>query len=289
MKNFLLSLLLVPTLVMAQQKTIRLYENNESSTVQEKINNSNAEMPLVYNITIPTLTVSTPDSLKSNGTGIVVAPGGGFMFLNIKSEGSDVAKWLVEKGFTVFLLKYRTLPLDTDDPMRALQENYNNHKWEDLIKNQISICAADGRAAIAYVRTHATEYQLKPNRIGIIGFSAGGTVAATTAFDYNKNNRPNFVAPIYPYFPDYMQKTVLTDAPPMFLLAASNDEGGFNLHCISLYKHWVTNKKLAELHLYVSGGHGFGMMKQNLPKDNWIERFYEFLQGQDFTDTKNSH
>lgn len=277
----------MPALVMAQQKTIGLYDHNEPSTVEEKVNNSNAEMPLVYNITAPALTVYEPDSSKSNGTGIVVAPGGGFMFLNMKSEGSEVAKWLVEKGFTVFVLKYRTLPLDTNDPMRALQVNYNNQKWEDLIKNQIPICAVDGRAAIAYVRSHATEYHLNPKRIGIIGFSAGGTVAATSAFDYNKNNRPDFVASIYPYFPDYMQKPVLIDAPAMFLLAASNDEGGFNLHCISLYKHWVTNKKLVELHLYLNGGHGFGMLKQNLPKDNWIERFYEFLQGQGFAEKNN--
>ncbi|HNP23959.1 MAG TPA: alpha/beta hydrolase [Panacibacter sp.] len=193
-----------------------------------------------------------------------------------------------EKGFTVFVLKYRTLPIDTDDPMSALMDNYNYHKWEDLVKNQIPIGAADARAAIEYVRKHATEYNLAIDQIGIIGFSAGGTIAATSAMGYDRNNRPDFVAPVYPYFPDTMQKTVLPDAPPMFLLAATNDKGGFNLHCISLYKHWAANKKPVELHLYVSGGHGFGMQKQNLPKDNWIERFYEFLQGQGFAAVKNA-
>ncbi len=280
MKRLLITLILlvIHRLVMAQLKTVNLYKESQPSKEQQ--DNKNIEIPLVYNISSPTLTIYEPTN--PNGTGIVVAPGGGFMFLSIKTEGYDVAEWLTKKGFTVFLLKYRTLPIVTDNPTGLLMDNYNANKWEDLIKNQIPICVADGRAAIEFARTHATEYKINPNRIGIIGFSAGGTVAASTAFDYNKNNRPDFAAPIYPYFPETFLKTTLADAPPMFLLAATNDEGGFNLHCVNLYKHWFSSKKIIELHLYANGGHGFGMLKQNLPKDNWIERFYEFLQGQGF-------
>ena len=274
-----LSLVSVHNLAVAQQKTVPLY--GKSMPSKEQQDNKNKDMPLVYNISNPTLTIYEPTN--PNGTGIVVAPGGGFMFLSIKTEGYDVAEWLTQKGFTVFLLKYRTLPIVTDDPIGLLMDNYNKNKWEDLIKNQIPTCIRDGRAAIEFARTHAQEYKLNPNQIGIIGFSAGGTVAASTAFDFNKNNRPDFTAPIYPYFPDSFLKPTLPDAPPMFLLAATNDEGGFNMHCINLYKHWFINKKEIELHLYANGGHGFGMLKQNLPKDNWIERFYEFLQGLGYT------
>ena len=154
------------------------------------------------------------------------------------NEGYSVANWLVEKGFTVFVLKYRVFHIKNDDPTGTLMENYNNGKWEDLIKTTIPLSVADGKASIEYVRAHAAEFNIHPNQIGIIGFSAGGTVAASSAFDYTKNNRPDFVAPIYPYFPDDMQKAVLPDAPPMFLSAASNDQGGFQLHCTSLYKLW---------------------------------------------------
>lgn len=279
MKTIIVLLILISNVILAQQKIVPLYR--ELLPSKEQQDNKNIEMPLVYNIGSPTLTIYEP--INPNGTGIVVAPGGGFMFLSIKTEGYDVAEWLTKKGFTVFLLKYRTFPIVTNDPMGHLMDNYNANKWEDLIKNQIPICVADGRAAIEFARTHAAEYKINPNRIGIIGFSAGGTVAASTAFDYNKNNRPDFAAPIYPYFPETFLKPTLADAPPMFLLAATNDEGGFNLHCINLYKHWFSSKKIIELHLYANGGHGFGMLKQNLPKDNWIERFYEFLQGQGFT------
>jgi len=284
MKKLLLVLVLVPIVGTAQDRTIRLYDRaapgSESWNWEEKQDNKDPEDQITYNVVNPTLTVYSPAPTMANGTGIIVVPGGAFMFLAIKNEGYDVAKWLVEKGFTVFVLKYRTLHLTNDDPKGFLVNHLSN--WQDLVKDQIPFSVADGRVAIAYVRTHAAEYKIKPNRIGMIGFSAGGTVTASTAFEYNKNNRPDFIAPIYPYFPENMQKPVLADAPPMFLLAASNDEGIFNLDCIGLYKHWFANKKTIELHLYADGKHGFGMKKQNLPTDNWIDRFYEFLQGQGF-------
>ena len=107
---------------------------------------------------------------------------------------------MVEKGFTVFVLKYRIFHINNDDPTGTLMENYNNGKWEHLIKTTIPLSAADGKASVEYVRAHAAEFSIKPDKIGILGFSAGGTVAASTAFDYTKINRPDFVAPIYPYF-----------------------------------------------------------------------------------------
>lgn len=228
----------MPLFVAAQQRVIRLYEKaapgSETWNWEEKKDNKNPKDPLTYNVVNPTLTVFSPAPQKANGTAIVVVPGGAFMFLSIKNEGYDVAKSLVEKGFTVFVLKYRTLHLTSDDPTGFLMNHFGN--WQELVKDQIPFCVADGRAAIEYIRSHATEFKIKPNKIGMIGFSAGGTVTASSAFDYNKNNRPDFVAPIYPYFPENFQKPVLVDAPPMFLLAASNDEGIFNLDCIGLYK-----------------------------------------------------
>lgn len=282
MKFILIALLTLPFFSLGQQRVVYLEHSETPSTINESINITDPKLPVIYNIKSPTLTIYSPDPSHTNGTGIIVAPGGGFMFLSIKSEGSEVAEWLVKKGYTVFVLKYRTFPTKTDNPQKEMMEYYNQQKWEELIKNQISLCVDDGRKALKYVRNHANEFHLHSNKIGIIGFSAGGTVAASTAFAYDPTNRPDFVAPIYPYFPDAFHKPVAVDSPPMFLLASSNDEGGFAHHCVSLYKHWINNHKKAELHLYVNGGHGFGMQKQGLPKDNWIDRFYEFLKGQGF-------
>lgn len=136
---------------------------------------------------------------------------------------------------------------------------------------------ADGKASIAWVRSHAAEYKINRNRIGIIGFSAGGTVAGSAAFDYTPENKPDFVAPVYAFLPDSLQGKMMPDAPPMFLLCATDDQLGLAAHSISLYNKWLAAKKPVEMHLYARGGHGFGMKIQHLPTDNWIERFAEWL------------
>ncbi len=141
----------------------------------------------------------------------------------------------------------------------------------------IPFSVADGHEAIRYVRQHAVEYGVSPSRIGIIGFSAGGTVAASSAFNYNADDRPDFVAPIYPYMPPALQGTIMADAPPMFLAAASDDQLGIESHSIDLYTKWNTAKHPVELHIYEKGGHGFGMQKQNIPTDTWIDRYGDWL------------
>jgi predicted peptidase len=132
------------------------------------------------------------------------------------------------------------------------------------------------------VRKHALEYNIAPDRIGIMGFSAGGTVAASAAFNYTKENRPDFVAPIYAYFPTTMHGAVAPDAPPMFIAAASDDQLALAPHSSDLYSKWLNSKKSAELHMYAKGGHGFGMRTQNLPSDQWIDRFGEWLNLQGY-------
>jgi lysophospholipase L1-like esterase len=111
-----------------------------------------------------------------------------------------------------------------------------------------------------------------------MGFSAGGTVAASAAFNYTQDNRPDFVAPVYPFFLPEMVTTIASDAPPMFIVAATDD--GLNLapHSVNLYEQWVKAKHPAELHMYSQGGHGFGMKVQRLPSDTWIERFGDWLR-----------
>jgi lysophospholipase L1-like esterase len=127
------------------------------------------------------------------------------------------------------------------------------------------------------VRQHAAEYGISPSRIVIIGFSAGGTMAASSAYNYTPENKPDYVAPIYAYMPPALQGTIAADAPPMFLAAASDDGFGLAPHSVDLYNKWLASKHSAELHLYAKGNHGFGMRKQNLPTDGWIDRFGDWL------------
>jgi len=147
----------------------------------------------------------------------------------------------------------------------------------ESIGKVIPLSVADGMAAVTLVRKRATEWGLAPDRVGIIGFSAGGTVAAGTGFGYTPESRPAFVAPVYAAT-DFVKNTpVPADAPPMFLAAATDDQLNLAPDTIQLYNQWTAAHKSAELHMYAQGGHGFGMRQQGIPTDHWIERFGEWL------------
>lgn len=156
---------------------------------------------IVYNVTQPLLTVVKPDPAKANGTAVVICPGGGFQLLSINSEGFDVANWLAAKGITVFVLKYRLFQSVTNDPAMEMMAKIQGGKMDSNTIKIMGMAISDGKKAIEYVRANAGKYNINPNRIGIIGFSAGGTLAASAAFDFTKENRPDFVAPIYAFFP----------------------------------------------------------------------------------------
>ncbi len=236
---------------------------------------------MVYNVVIPTLTVFPADPSIANGTAVIICPGGAFHFLTIDNEGTLVAKWLNKRGVTAFVLKYRVAHSDSDDPlgdmMAGLSPGKRKDSYEAEMKAAIPLAIADGKAAIAYVRKHASEFGISPDHIGIIGFSAGGTVTASSAYNYNGDNKPNFVAPIYAYMPDFLQSDILPDAPPMFLAAASDDQLGLAANSTDLYSKWLASKHSVELHLYAKGGHGFGMSVQHLPVDAWIDRYGDWL------------
>jgi predicted peptidase len=286
-KQFLTSsfTLLIVALTIAQQQVIQLYNGpapgSESWDWNEAENDNNTwQTKVVYNVSKPTLTVFAPSPDKSNGTAVVICPGGGFHALSINSEGYDVAKWLVQKGVTCFVLKYRLAHSLTTDPVGEMTAKWGKKEFDEENAAVIPMGVADGRAAIVYVRKHAAEFNIEPGRVGIMGFSAGGTVAASAMYNYSKENRPDFSAPVYPYFPVAMQGTVANDAPPLFIVTASDDGLGLAPHSVDLYSQWLTSKHDAELHMYARGNHGFGMRAQNLPTDQWIDRFGEWLDVQ---------
>jgi acetyl esterase/lipase len=239
-------LLLTAFNIKAQQKVIQLYNGaapgSEKWSYNEQQYHPGTEGALVYNVSHPTLTVYPADPSKANGTAVIVCPGGGFYILAIANEGTDVAHWLNQKGITVFILKYRLGHSLTDNPGKELGENMAKSDFVEKVTPIIALAIADGRAAIHYVRKHAPEYRINPSKIGIMGFSAGGTVAASTAFNYTAENRPDFVAPIYAYIPPSMQGTVADDAPPLFVAAASDDDLGLTSNSVDLYSKWLARR-----------------------------------------------
>ncbi|HKV40644.1 MAG TPA: alpha/beta hydrolase [Blastocatellia bacterium] len=267
------------------QKVIRLSEGVAPGPgdwkQQEKEYFSTAwNTQVVTNVTQPALIVYAPDAAAANGTAVVVCPGGGFHALSINSEGIDVAKWLAARGVTAFVLKYRLFPTGEDGTREFMEKLAAPQRLAEVNTVVVPLAVSDAMAAMSYVRKHAAEFGVSPTRIGLIGFSAGGTLAAAVAFGYTAESRPDFVAPIYAYMGAVKVTTVPQDAPPMFVAAASDDQLGLTGDSLHLYSEWFAAKKPVELHIYAKGGHGFGMRKQNLPSDNWIERFGDWLRMQ---------
>lgn len=237
---------------------------------------------VVTNVTRPTLTVFKPSPGLNSGTAIVICPGGGFMALSIASEGTDLAKVLAAKGVTAFVLEYRVAHTEGDatEQFQKLFASDRAH-LDEILKSAEPLAYEDGLAALAYVRQHASQWGISPDRVGIVGFSAGGGITADVAFHYTPESRPAFVAPIY-LGGFRSDAPVPADAPPMFVAAATDDSLGLAPQSIAIYQKWTAAHKSAELHMYAKGGHGFGMRTQHLPSDHWIDAFVDWLRFEGF-------
>lgn len=270
----------------AAQDVIPLYPGTPPGSTQENYPekeyfSKSWNTEVVANVTKPTLTVFKPSPELKNGTAIVICPGGGFMALSIDSEGTDVAKYLAAKGVTAFVLKYRLAHTGEDATEEfAAMFSGDRQKFQEILAKVVPQSIADGLAAVTYVRQHASEWGVSPDRVGIIGFSAGGTVAAGVAFRYAPDGRPAFAALIYAAGSFFKDSPVPADAPPLFVAAATDDNLGLAPDSVALYEKWTSAHKPAELHMYAKGGHGFGMRKQNIPTDHWIDRFSDWLEFQ---------
>jgi acetyl esterase/lipase len=239
---------------------------------------------VVSNVSMPTMTVHLPDPTIANGTALIIAPGGGFMALSINSEGNWVADWAVKQGITAFVLKYRVAPTG-EDATKEFGEAVNDREaFMKKVGPIIPLSLADGRAAIEYVRSHAAEYGVKPDRIGIIGFSAGGAVVGGAVYDHTPANRPDFAAPIYSALQGDDSRPVPDDAMPLFIACTADDFFGFQKQSVDIFNKWNAAGKPVELHLYEKGGHGFGMRKQGTPSDQWIDAFGAWMKSHGWMD-----
>lgn len=234
---------------------------------------------VVTNVSKPTLTVYEPTAEKKTGTSVIIAPGGGLYALSINSEGTDVANWLVTKGITAFILKYRLVPTGEDGVAEINELGQKNPM--QLMKNVAQVMpysVVDGLNAVEYVRTNAQKYGLDPNKIGFMGFSAGGAVSMGVTYNSETKNQPNFLVPVYPWTTAMPVQTPSDNAPPMLIICATDDALGLAQGAIDLYTSWFKAQKNVALHMYSKGDHGFGMRIKGFPSDHWIERFYEWAR-----------
>ena len=272
-------LLLATTLQAAEPKEILLWPNgapgSEGKTGDEKIRITDTGERVLSNIHKPSLTPFLPPADKATGCAVIVAPGGGHRELWSDHEGHNVARWLSERGIAGFVLKYR-----------LARETNSTYTVEDH-------ALADMQRALRLVRSRATEWSIASNRIGVMGFSAGGEVAFLSAqrFDSGapdatdsvarQSSRPDFQALIYPGRSQQIEPA--TNSPPAFLACGYKDRPDISEGLASVYLKFKQLKVPAELHIYAGTGHGFGLRATNTqPAGKWIERFEEWLADSGF-------
>ena len=231
------------------------------------------------NVTVATLTPFLPDPARSNGTAVIVAPGGGFRTLSMQNEGWDVARALAAQGVAAFVLKYRlnSTPQDMPGFERSMAAMFGPgarppRPDPQAMTAQLAPQIADARAAFALVRQRAGEWRVDPARVGMIGFSAGAMLTMTTALA-GGDARPAFIGNIYG---PLAAVPVPGDAPPLFVALAADDpffgNGGFGL-----IERWRAAKRPVELHLFEQGGHGFGMYQKPTTSTGWFDAFTRWL------------
>lgn len=279
------------------QKIIPLYTDSIPNSIagkDEEFTEIKADgVLIIHKISTPTVTVFLPSKRKANGTAVIIFPGGGYWVNAYRHEGTDVAKQLTDMGVAAFVVKYR-IPNDA------------------TMKNREIGPLQDAQQAIKLVRDHAADWGIHPNNIGVLGFSAGGHLAAMAGTHFsnalipnasNTSLRPDFMILIYPvisFLPGighagsaeqiigkqatqakielYSNELQVTgQTPPTFLVHASDDGAVNPLNSILFYQALLKNKVRAELHIYQKGGHGFGLYIKGTDI-KWMDACKEWLK-----------
>nr|WP_232037437.1 alpha/beta hydrolase [Sphingobium amiense] len=230
------------------------------------------------NVTVATLTPFLPDPAKASGAAIIVAPGGGFRTLSMDNEGYDVAKGLAAKGIAAFVIKYRLRQTPADMPAfeKSMQEMFSGAARSPLpaanaAANDLAPQLADAAAAFRLIRNRAAQWHVDPDRIGMIGFSAGAMLTMATTL--STDAKPAFIGNIYGPLGNM---TIPQDAPPMFAAIAADDPL-FGNRDFKLIDDWRAAKRPVEFHLYEQGGHGFGMYPKTTTSTGWFDAFVRWL------------
>jgi acetyl esterase/lipase len=279
---------------------------SENWTHQEEETYTPAETT-VQNVVKPALLAYLPEKSKATGTAVIIAPGGAFRLLAIDVEGKVVAQWLVDHGIAAFVLKYRTTPQLGGATAAAAapaggragapggapagapgaqsgrgQGGRGGGAAAGLgdMDAASKLPIVDGLQAIKVVRQHAAEWGISPNQVGIVGFSAGAMVASGVALQDDTALRPNFAAPIYGG-PFGVMPPIPANLPPLFL-AWAQDDGLAGPVEVKFYDALKAAGHKPEVHIYASGGHGFGMRTMGTTTDHWIDEFYYWMQAQGF-------
>ena len=284
---------------MAQNNTIPLWEdaipNSQKSSAKEEY--PKKEVYFISQVQIPTLEIFKPNEQLNTGVSVIICPGGGYQGVAYHWEGTDIAKWFNTQGMTAFVLKYRMPNAESV-----------------IVSYQAPL--QDAQRALRYVRYHADDFEIDKHKIGIMGFSAGGHLAATLGTQFDTKNtfkeleldkisaRPDFMVLIYPVVTmkeDYThmgsrksllgvttnkklieqysnELQVTNNTPPTFIVHAADDKAVPVENSLQLYKSLNDNGVAAEMHIYPYGGHGFSLAIDKGRLQTWSDRLADWLK-----------
>lgn len=219
---------------------------------------SGDNVPVVQNVSVPTLTPFLPAPGKATGAAVIIAPGGGFVLLAMDHEGWQVARWLQAHGVAAFVLKYRVLPTEPGAAGLSKASAASTPPAERLrrLQDGAAIATEDAQEALRVVRARAAEWRVDPARIGVMGFSAGAITTMGLVYADDAATRPAFIAPIYGGLGAPVRP--VPNAPPPMWAAMAADDPLFGKTDFALIPAWQSKGGAVELHLYEKGGHGFG-------------------------------
>lgn len=273
--TFLLFVFLIPKISAQQRDTLYLWSNEVPGLTEPKgplvqSPNKKGNVMRIAKVTNPAVVVYEPNEINRNGVGIIVCPGGGYEILAIDKEGYEVAEWLSQLGYTAFVLQYRV-------PGKKLEALY------------------DIQRAIRLIRMKAEDWNLDTEKLGVLGFSAGGSLSARASTLYNSGGypvqddadmiscRPDFAVLIYPAYLDKGGNRSLTPelkvnnlTPPMFIFGTANDKYANStlVMTTALRDHDVP----VELHLLPKGGHGYGLRPGKVAAETWPVLLKKWLE-----------
>jgi acetyl esterase/lipase len=281
-----LPLLLCPAVSVAQPTVLKVWPGKvpgekeaigEEKVLEQKPGEKKVQR--ITNVSMPTLSVYRPEKGKETGAAVIICPGGGYNILAWDLEGEEVAQWLNSIGVTGFVLKYRV-------PRRA----------DDAKDKAPAGAFQDAQRAMSLVRSKAKEFGVDPDRIGMLGFSAGGNLTARVATGFDKRTyepidevdqvscRPNFAALIYPGGIVNKDRTELLpdiaihkNVPPLFFVHAANDPVPCE-NSILMFLAARSAEVPSEMHIYASGGHGFGLRPSDEPVSTWPQRCADWMK-----------
>jgi endo-1,4-beta-xylanase len=272
----------IPLLPAAETEVVKLWPGDapgsEAVTEEESVRTTEGGDHVVSKVHRPSLTVYLPTD-NATGAAVVIAPGGGHRELWMDHEGYNVADWLRRHGVAAFVLKYR---LARAQDSRYKIEEHSFH---------------DAQRAIRLIRSRAAEWRIDPKRIGVMGFSAGGEIAALAAANHDSGDaasadaierqpsRPAFQALIYPAIPANLKFS--SETPPAFLVCGENDRQNISQGLPELYLAMKRAGASAELHVFAGVGHGFGLRDRlRGPVAGWLDRFHGWLGATGFLGPK---